>query len=395
MKKSIRLITALVLGAVAVNIPAANAATPVVTDVGAYFKVENGWFVSWTLPADKTGVTGYTVVASNGAKCIVTSPNINQCLYSSTTIPNPFKPLTPYTFSVVTNTKSGDSAASAPSNVAKWVSAPGIGSTPLANVVSDTQVDITWVPSVSDGGLSLYGYKVTYWEAILNAYGDPNGATQKDFLTVNTFASLTGLKPSTWYVINVSACNALGCTANNTWRYVATTPKVGAALTWRPPTMISGGTASTTCWKATWDGGTAAAAGSVIKSSTACPGMVINPANYPKVDPTATIDQVPSLVNKLNQNIFFGGWQNQYSMSAFAKTGGLPWFAYLSLTSKSYMRGFIIEPVLVSNTPKTCSIDGKIIRFLAVGTCTVTASAPGNSIWLPSRAMTNSFYIVA
>lgn len=395
MKKSIRLITALVLGAVAVNIPAANAATPVVTDVGAYFKVENGWFVSWTLPADKNGVTGYTVVASNGAKCIVTSPNINQCLYSSTTIPNPFKPLTPYIFSVVTNTKSGDSAASAPSNVAKWVSAPGIGSTPLANVVSDTQVDITWVPSVSDGGLSLYGYKVTYWEAILNAYGDPNGATQKDFLTVNTFASLTGLKPSTWYVINVSACNALGCTANNTWRYVATTPKVGAALTWRPPTMISGGTASTTCWKATWDGGTAAAAGSVIKSSTACPGMVINPANYPKVDPTATIDQVPSLVNKLNQNIFFGGWQNQYSMSAFAKTGGLPWFAYLSLTSKSYMRGFIIEPVLVSNTPKTCSIDGKIIRFLAVGTCTVTASAPGDAIWLPSRAMTNSFNIVA
>ena len=395
MKKSIRLIAALTLGAAAINSPSASAAIPAVTDVGAYFKVENGWFVSWTLPADKTNVTGYTVTSSNGAKCLVKGATVNQCLYSSTTVPNPFRPFIPYTFSVVTNTKAGDSAASAPSNAVTWVGAPGIGSTPLANVVGDTQVDITWVPSSDDGGLRLYGYKVTYWEVTLNAYGDPNGATQKDFLTVNTFASLTGLKPSTWYVINVSACNALGCTANNSWRYIATTPKVGAALTWRPPTMINGGTASTTCWKATLDGGTAAATGTVIKSSTACPGVVINPANYPKVDPTATVNQVPNLVNKLNQNISFGGWQANYSMSAYAKIGGLPWFAYLSLTSKSVLRGFIIQPVLVSNTPTVCSIDGKFIKFLAVGTCSVTASAPGDSIWLPSRAITNSFNIVA
>lgn len=395
MKKNIRLIAALVMGAAAINIPSASAAIPVVTDVGAYFKVENGWFVSWTLPADKTGITGYTVTSSNGAKCVVKSASTNQCLYSSTTVPNPFRPYTPYTFSVVTNTKTGDSDSSAPSNSITWVGAPGIGSTPLANVVSDTQVDITWVPSSDDGGLRLYGYKVTYWEVILNAYGDPNSSTQKDFLTVNTFASLTGLKPATWYVINVSACNARGCTANNSWRYVATTPKVGAALTWRPPTMINGGTASTTCWKATLDGGTAAATGTLVKSSTACPGIVINPANYPKVDPTATVDPLPILVNKLTQNISFGGWQDKYSISAYAKSGGLPWFAYLSLTSKSVMRGFIIQPVLISNTPSICSIDGKIIRFLAIGTCSVTASAPGDSIWLPTRSVTSTLNIVA
>lgn len=241
----------------------------------------------------------------------------------------------------------------------------------------------------------MYGYKVTYAEVLLNAYGDWNGATQKDFLIVNTYASLTGLKPSTWYVINVSACNALGCTANNSWRYIATTPKIGAALTWRPPTMINGGTASTTCWKATWDGGTAAATGTFAKSSTACPGIVINPANYPKIDPKATVDQVPTLVNKLTQNISFGGWQKQYSISENAKVGGLSWFAYLSLTSKSYLRGFIIQPMLVSNTPSVCSIDGKIIHYIAVGTCSVTASAPGDSIWLPAKAITNSFNLIA
>lgn len=63
MKKSIRLISALVLAAAAINIPSANAAIPVVTDVGAYFKVENGWFISWTLPTDTTGISGYTVTS--------------------------------------------------------------------------------------------------------------------------------------------------------------------------------------------------------------------------------------------------------------------------------------------------------------------------------------------
>ena len=396
MKKSIQLVSALILGGALFSAPMANAATPVVTDVGAYFKVEDGWFVSWTLPADKTGITGYTVIAStNGAKCVIKSATINQCVYQSTTIPNPFRPVTPYTFTVITNSKTGDSSPSTPSNVATWLSAPSGGSTPLANVISDTQVDIAWVPSSDDGGLRLYGYKVTFWEAILNAWGDPNGSTQQDFITGKTFASLTGLKPSTWYVINVAACNALGCTSNNTWRYVATTPKVGAALTWKPPVVINGGSANTTCWKATIDGGTAAVAGTTTKSSTACPGQIINPANYPKIDPSATVDQIPSLVNKLNQNIYLGGWQKNYSISVYSKFGGLGWLPYLSLTSKSYMRGFIIEPVLVSNTPSVCSIDGKKIKLIALGTCTVSASAPGNGIWLPSRSMSNSFNIVA
>ena len=66
-----------------------HAAAPSVTDVGAYFKVEQGFMVSWTLPTNLTGISGYTVVASNGAKCVARGSNQNQCTYSSSTVPNP------------------------------------------------------------------------------------------------------------------------------------------------------------------------------------------------------------------------------------------------------------------------------------------------------------------
>jgi len=363
------------------------------TNVGAYFKVEIGFMVSWSLPASTLGVTGYTVTASNGAKCVVTSASINQCTYSTNTIPFPFKPITPYTFTVVANSTVGDSPASAPSNVAEWFSAPGYPTPLLTKAVSDTQINAEWVPSPSTGGLSVYGYRLTYWEVTLNAMGDPNNATRVDLMTTQTSASITGLKPSTWYVFGVAQCNALGCSMSD-WSYIATTPKVGAALTWRPPTMMNGGNASTTCWDAVLNGGTAASTGSFTKATTKCGTVTIDPSKYPVVDPTATTEVLPNLVNKFNQNIFIGGWSEKVSIATSGKVG-VPWVPYLSLTSKSYMRGFLIQPVVVSNTPSVCTVVGTTIALVAPGTCTITVSAPGNSIWLPAKQMTNSFQVVA
>ena len=174
----------------------------------------------------------------------------------------------------------------------------------------------------------------------------------------------------------------------------STTPKVGAALTWRPPYSINGGNAATTCWNAVADGGTAAANGTFTKAATKCGTVVIDPAQYPKIDPTATVEQIPNLVNKFTQSIFLGGWQNKYSLATWQKMG-LTLTPYLSLTSKSVMRGFLIQPVITSNTPAVCTVSGMVVNMLKVGTCTITASAPGNNIWLPSRAMTNSFEITA
>ena len=368
------------------SIQAASAAVPAPANVGAYFKVEQGYLVSWSIPNPTTGITGYTVTSSGGQICKNSNPLDNQCTFDSRT----FKPFQPYTFTVVANSKSGDSAPSAPSNPATWNSAPGYPAPVLTKTISDTQIDITWVPSLFTGGIPNYGYKVIRWEAQLNGYGDPKNETRVDTLTSNTFSSATGLKPSTWYVFAVQQCNALGCSTSD-WSYAATTPKVGAALTWRPPMMINGGNAATTCWNAVWDGGTAASTGKFTKL-TKCGSAVIDPSQYPKIDPTATEEQIPNLVNKFTQGIFFGGWQEKYSLATWQKIK-LTLTPYLSLSSKSVLRGFLIQPVITSNTPNVCTVSAMQVNFIAVGTCTLTASAPGNSIWQPSRAFTNSFVI--
>lgn len=386
MRKVVALFSAVAL---ATSISPAHAAPAAPTNVGAYFKVEQGYMINWTLPTPTTGITGYTVTASNGKTCKNSSASDNQCTFPI----SGFKPFEPYTFTVVANSKSGDSAPSAPSNIASWTSAPGYPAPVLTKAISDTQIDIEWVPSTSTGGIPNYGYKVIRWEVTLNGYGDPKGDTRVDNLVTGTYLSATGLKPSTWYVFAVQQCNALGCTTSD-WSYIATTPKVGAALTWRPPLMVNGGNAGTTCWNAVADGGTAATNGTFTKAATKCGATVIDPATYPKIDPTATVEQIPNLVNKFSQNIFLGGWQSKYSLATWQKLG-LTLTPYLSLTSKSVMRGFLIQPVITSNTPSVCSVTGMVVNMLKVGTCTITASAPGNNIWLPSRAMTNSFEITA
>ena len=378
---------ALIAGSI-FSIQAASAATPIPTNVGAYFKVEQGYLVSWSIPISTSGITGYTVTSSGGQICKNSNPLDNQCTFDSRT----FKPFQPYTFTVVANSKSGDSAPSAPSNPATWNSAPGYPAPVLTKTISDTQIDITWVPSLFTGGIPNYGYKVIRWEAQLNGYGDPKNETRVDTLTSNTFSSATGLKPSTWYVFAVQQCNALGCSTSD-WSYIATTPKVGAAATWKPPVMINGGNAATTCWNAVLNGGTAATQGTFVKS-TKCGAVTIDPATYPKIDSTATEEQLPSIVNKFTQGIFFGGWQEKYSLATWQKIK-LNLTPYLSLSSKSVMRGFLIQPVITSNTPNVCTVSAMQVNFISVGTCTLTASAPGNNIWQPSRAFTNSFVITA
>jgi len=405
LKVSLATLTALQVLTAGVSTYAASPATPPTakattipspqapTSVGAYFKVENGFMVSWTLSASTVGVTGYTVTASNGAKCIVSYASINQCIYSTNVVPFPFRPFTPYTFTVATNSSTGNSVESVPSNVATWTSAPGYPAPLLTKAISDTQITAEWVPSQNTGGLSVYGYRLTYWEVTLNTMGEPNNATRVDLMTSQTSATISGLKPSTWYVFGVSQCNALGCSMSD-WSYIATTPKVGAALTWKPPVSTNGGTAATTCWDAVLNGGTAASTGSFTKAPTKCGTVTIDPSKYPVVDPSATVEALPNLVNKFTQNIYLGGWSPKVSFATSGKVG-VPWIPYLSLSSKSVLRGFIIQPVIQSTTPTVCSVVGNMVSLLSQGTCTISASAPGNNIWLPAKAVTSSFQVVA
>ena len=94
MKREFRTLL-MALGLIAGSIfstQAASAAVPAPANVGAYFKVEQGYLVSWSIPNPTTGITGYTVTSSGGQICKNSNPLDNQCTFDSRT----FKPFQPY-----------------------------------------------------------------------------------------------------------------------------------------------------------------------------------------------------------------------------------------------------------------------------------------------------------
>jgi Fibronectin type III domain len=371
----------------AVSIPAAP------TNVGAYYKVEQGYMVSWSLPSVLTGITGYTVTASNGATCKVQSALQNQCTFSNSVVPNPMKPQTPYTFTVTANSSAGASAPSAPSNTVVSASAPGYPNPVIAKVISTTEIDLSWVPSTSTGGIPNYGYKVNQWEATLNSYGDPNNATYFTEVVPTTTAAMVNLKPNTWYVFDVGQCNALGCD-NSDFVYALTKTTSGTPPKWNPPAQVNGGNAATVCWDAFVNAGTASTSSTVTVAPSKCAGITIDPSQYPKINPAATTLATPNLVNKFTDSLLVFGFSPSYSLATWQKLG-LQLKPYIALTSASVMNGFTINPVVTSTTPSVCSITGTQVNFLGVGTCTFTVSVPANNIFLASNTQTVSLKVVA
>ena len=368
--------------------PAQAAESRVVTGVSAFVRVDLGYMVGWTLPADTKGITGYTVTANpGGATCAANGGLTTKCVFPIAKLG--YKET--YSFTVVANSAGGSGPASAASNAVKYASIPYAPQIPLAKITSDTSMDIAWVPDPNDGGAPLYGYKVNVWTS--NAMGDPTIAVFNNVVT-KTNVSVTGLTPSTLYVINVASCNAYGCNSADKWRYISTTGPTGVSAI-KPPRVISGGSATTTCWNAVLDGGNAASTGATFtKSTTACPATVIDPAKYPKIVPTATQMVSAPLATKFAQSVSFGGWSKTYSMKEWSKTGGNNWFAYFYASSKTPTLGFTIEPTITSKTPAVCSIEGRWVKFVAPGECILNGSVGGDYIWLPSGVATSKFTII-
>jgi len=389
MRKRV-IVTALSALTVIGVLPAQAAETRVVSGVSAYYRVDLGYMVGWTLPTDTSKITGYTVTANPGGKsCVANNATSTKCVFSNTDLGF----TNTYTFTVVANTAAGSGPASAPSNPIKAASIPSAPQIPLAKVISDTQIDIAWVPNPSDGGAPLYGYRVWVWPS--SPSGDPISAEAITQLVTKPNTSVKGLKPSTMYIINVASCNAYGCNSADAWTYISTTGSAGLSKI-KPPTVINGGNASTTCWDRVLDGGNASSTGATVtKSAYKCTAPFVDPATYPKVDPSAINSVIGELPTKFAQSASFFGFSDKYSMKEWAKTGGNTWFAYFYATSKSVTLGFTIPPVITSNTPTVCKVDGQWIKFLAVGTCTVSGSVAGNNIWKPSNVATTSFQIVA
>ncbi len=367
--------------------PAQAAERRVVTGVSAFVRVDLGYMVGWTLPADTKGIKGYTVTANpGGVTCVANGGLTNKCVFPIAKLGY----VNTYSFTVVANAVE-NGPASAPSNAVKYASIPYAPQIPLAKITSDTSMDIAWVPDPNDGGAPLYGYKVNVWTS--NANGDPTIAVFAG-VALKTNISVTGLTPSTLYVINVASCNAYGCNSADKWRYISTTGPNGLSPL-KAPRVISGGSATTTCWNAVLDGGNAASTGATFtKTGTACPAIVVDPAKYPKIDPTATQMVKAPLATRFAQSVSFFGWSKTYSMKEWSKTGGNNWFAYFFASSKTPTLGFTIEPVITSATPAVCRIDGRWVKFVAPGECVLNGSVGGDYVWLPSGVATSKFTII-
>lgn len=368
--------------------PSAQAAeSRVVTGVSAYYRVDLGYMVGWTLPASNAGIVSYTVTANpGGSQCIARGSTAQSCTFTMKQLG--FKES--YTFTVVVNAAQGNGPASASSNAIRHASIPSAPQPPVAKVISDTQLDIAWVPDPSDGGAPMYGYRLTVWESQTNT--DP-GAVAYNNVETKTYASVTGLKPSTMYIVNVASCNAYGCNSADLWTYISTTGPAGLSKI-RAPRVISGGNATTTCWDAIVDGGNAASTGATItKSATKCPTKLLDPSLYPKIDPAATSQNLPNLATKFKQSAMFLGFSKSYSMKTW--TIGLNWSAYFNLSSKSVTLGFVIPPVVVSTTPTVCTVTDRVIKFVAPGECVLNGSAGGDNTWAPSNVATGRFTVIA
>ncbi|MBU6314648.1 MAG: hypothetical protein KJS70_06455, partial [Actinomycetales bacterium] len=66
--------------------PAHAAETRVVSGVSAYYRVDLGYLVGWTLPADTKGITTYTVTANPGGKTCLAGGNSVKCAFTNTAL---------------------------------------------------------------------------------------------------------------------------------------------------------------------------------------------------------------------------------------------------------------------------------------------------------------------
>jgi hypothetical protein len=367
---------ALTLGLSLQSGAASATTTKAVFDVSAYFQVNLGYMVGWKTPTDSSGITGYTVTAApSGATCVVRGATANACTFPIKGIGHTGN----HTFTVATNNGSSVIATSAVSNSVTPASIPVAPLAMGAEVVSNTQIDVAWVPSSSTGGAPLYGYSVTYWKS--DRFGNPINSTRQDLIATGTSISLTGLDASTMYIINVAACNAYGCNSAGRWSYTPTTPITTAVTSIRLPRNIYGGTASTICFDSIYDANNGESSTGVV-----CGSVVASPSTYPVVVPGATQIVLPELPTK------FGQWarlsfNRTYSLATWS-TIGISWFPHLTAASKSVVNGFVTPVNISSNTPATCEVVGPKVVLKAVGPCTIAATVGGNGVFEPSNTAT-------
>ena len=146
--------------------------------------------VSWTVPADDTGVTGYTAtVAPGGQSCTTTAANDTDCTITG---------LTNGTEYVITVTATGTNEPSLPSNPVTPVGPPTVPQN-VTGTPGEGRILVEWDAPANDGGSPITGYTVTT---------SPGGATCTTSGATN--CTILGLAEGQVYTVTVSATNALG-----------------------------------------------------------------------------------------------------------------------------------------------------------------------------------------
>jgi len=178
--------------------------------------------LSWRASTDNVGVIRYRVYRDGAQVATVSGTS-----YSDTGL----QPLTTYSYAVAAADAAGNlsnqsSASSATTQSLADTQAPSIPANLAANVVSDSQIDLSW--SASTDNIGVAGYRV-YRDGALAA--TPTG----------TLVSLTGLAPGTLYSFTVSALDAAGNASAQSAALSAKTPPPVDTL---PPSVPSGLAAS-------------------------------------------------------------------------------------------------------------------------------------------------------
>ena len=178
--------------------------------------------VSWDAPTSDGGaaITSYTATRSPG-NVTITTINGSTRTVTFTGLTNG----TAYTFTVFATNLDGNSLESDPSAAVIPATTPG-APTSVTGTVGNTQVPVSWVAPVSNGGASIINYRVT---------SSPGGFTATTPDGITTTATVTGLTNGTSYTFTVIATNIAGNSSSS----VASSAIIPATFP-GPPTSLTG-----------------------------------------------------------------------------------------------------------------------------------------------------------
>jgi cell division septation protein DedD len=394
MNKLIRKLIALVFALSSLGLSAAHAAPTAPTNV----TVSNASIantatnaaqasVSWTAVS---GAIAYFVSATDSAGVVTTKP-----VSGGTTNSMIFDGLTGgtrYTFTVIArNTVPEDSPASSEVPFVAQ-SIPG-APTAISAVAGVGQVTLTWSAPANNGGLSLGNYTIT-------ASGVSTTALSSDTTKV-----IPGLTAGAEYTFSIKATNSLGDSALATFSS-ATVPNTPGAPT--SVTANASGTKITAGWVAPASDGGSAITGYKVYLINAANSDV---ANIATTSTTAEFTSVASgtyTVKVIATNIVGDSARSIGSSSAtIAAASSLlendpvltpATFADLGIDETVGVTGVApsggtVTISVSANPVGSCTFSAGIVRSVAVGTCTITASADSNATY-NSGLTTKSFNTV-